>query len=126
MNQLELILENIRLSHIEKILLESSTQQEAQRGIDLINESIYTIGTLMEEMSSNRLSLPPLPPLQPLQPTSNQHQPPAYDHINELIKSNQAKLNNIERLKSLRVNKNIMNPSSSLINKFHSTTLRAS
>jgi hypothetical protein len=51
MNQLELILENIRLSHIEKILLESSTQMEAQRGIDLINESIYAVaGSLMEEM----------------------------------------------------------------------------
>jgi hypothetical protein len=52
MNQLELILENIRLSHIEKILLESSTQMEAQRGIDLINESIYTVGSLVQE---NRL-----------------------------------------------------------------------
>jgi hypothetical protein len=55
MNQLELILENIRLSHIEKILLESSTQMEAQRGIDLINESIYTIGVLLQE-NSNRTS----------------------------------------------------------------------
>jgi hypothetical protein len=55
MKQLDLILENIRLSHIEKILLESGTQMEAQRGIDLINESIYTVGSmagsLMEEFN---------------------------------------------------------------------------
>jgi hypothetical protein len=113
MNQLELILENIRLSQIEKILLESSTQQEAQRGIDLINESIYMAGNLLQEnmFQSNQLEI------------SNNHKInntnfAANDSIETLIKKNQAKLDNIERLKQLK-NNEMKNPSSSLNVRFH-------
>jgi hypothetical protein len=49
MNQLNLILENVRLSHIEKLLQESQTQDELQRGIVLINESMQAVLTLLQE-----------------------------------------------------------------------------
>jgi hypothetical protein len=50
MNQLDLILENIRLSHTERLLQEAQTDLELVRGQRLINESVMAIrGALMEE-----------------------------------------------------------------------------
>ena len=40
MNQLNLILENIRLGHIEQLLIEATSEEEISRGIQLINESM--------------------------------------------------------------------------------------
>ena len=52
MTKLELILENIRLSHIEQLLMEAGSQDEIQRGIQVINESIHLLANnLMEEMA---------------------------------------------------------------------------
>lgn len=57
MSQLELILENIRLSHIEKLLQEAQTEDELQRGVVLINESMQMIaGSLMEEAAWKQLA----------------------------------------------------------------------
>lgn len=41
--QLELVLENIRLSSIEKLIQESTTQEELRRGVQLINESFHLV-----------------------------------------------------------------------------------
>ena len=49
MNQLDLILENIRLKHIEKLLLEATTDEEVQRGMQLINESMSTLHQMLVE-----------------------------------------------------------------------------
>lgn len=43
LSQLELVLENIRLRSIEKLIQESTTQEELQRGVQLINESFYLV-----------------------------------------------------------------------------------
>lgn len=49
---LDLILENIRLKHIETLLQEATTDLEVVRGQRLINESIMQLhGVLMEEMA---------------------------------------------------------------------------
>lgn len=48
MNHIELILENIRLGHIEKLLQESTNQEELQRGVNLINESMQILAELLE------------------------------------------------------------------------------
>ena len=50
MNQLDLILENIRLKHIEKLLLEATTDEEVQRGMQLINESMSKISGTLHQM----------------------------------------------------------------------------
>jgi hypothetical protein len=55
MNQLNLILENIRLSHIEKLLLEAQTEDELQRGVALINESMQTVAGLIQEFDLSTL-----------------------------------------------------------------------
>ena len=50
MNNLELILENIRLKYINALLLEATTEDEIVRGVNLINESRQLLaGNLMEE-----------------------------------------------------------------------------
>ena len=52
MNQLDLILENIRLSYTERLLQEAQTDLELVRGQRLINESVMAIrGALVEEVS---------------------------------------------------------------------------
>ena len=58
MNKLDLILENIRLSHIEQLLMEAESQDEINRGIQLINESInllleYTLDPNQIEIDRN-------------------------------------------------------------------------
>ena len=54
---LELILENIRLQALEEILLESKTQEEVQRGIEMINESFLSLkeskDILLQEVFAN-------------------------------------------------------------------------
>ncbi len=45
---LELILENIRLGHIEKLLQETTDRDELQRGINLINESMHVLAEMLE------------------------------------------------------------------------------
>jgi hypothetical protein len=45
MENLDLILENIRLSSIERLIMEATSEEELQRGVTLINESF----ALMEE-----------------------------------------------------------------------------
>jgi hypothetical protein len=53
---LDLILENIRLGHIEALLQEATTDLEVVRGQRLINESIMQLrGVLMEEVSIQEL-----------------------------------------------------------------------
>lgn len=44
---LELVIENIRLSSIEKLLIEATTEEEVQSGILMINESVNQIGELL-------------------------------------------------------------------------------
>jgi hypothetical protein len=49
MNQIDLILENIRLGHINQLILEATTPDEVNRGVALINESMQTVyGALFE------------------------------------------------------------------------------
>jgi hypothetical protein len=53
MNQLDLILENIRLGHIEQLLQEAQSDLEVIRGQRLINESIMQIrGALIQEFEA--------------------------------------------------------------------------
>lgn len=47
-SQLDLILENLRLSSLEKLLMEATTEEEVQSGIRMINESITQVGELFE------------------------------------------------------------------------------
>jgi hypothetical protein len=55
MNQLELILENIRLSHTERLLQEAQSDLELVRGQRLINESIMAIkDALLQENEDER------------------------------------------------------------------------
>ena len=50
MNQLDLILENIRLGHINALLLEATTEDEIVRGVNLINESMQLLASsLLQE-----------------------------------------------------------------------------
>jgi hypothetical protein len=54
MNQIDLILENIRLGHINQLMLEATTPDEVNRGVALINESMQTVyGVLQEGMIYN-------------------------------------------------------------------------
>lgn len=56
MNQtLNLILENLRLSSIEKLLLEATTEEEVQSGIQLINESINQVEEILFENTEEKL-----------------------------------------------------------------------
>jgi hypothetical protein len=43
MNQIDLILENIRLGHINQLILEATSPDEVNRGIALINESMQNV-----------------------------------------------------------------------------------
>ena len=49
MNKLELILENVRLKHIEHLLTEAQSKDEIQYGIRLINESMETLYKILME-----------------------------------------------------------------------------
>ena len=49
MNNIELILENIRLKHIEHLLQETSDNREINFGIALINESMQNLYMLLKE-----------------------------------------------------------------------------
>ena len=54
---LDLILENIRLGHIEKLLTEATSDLEVVRGQRLINESIMQLhGILMQEVEAQKPS----------------------------------------------------------------------
>lgn len=56
MNQtLDLILENLRLSSIEKLLLEATTEEEVQSGIQMINESINQVEGILFENTEEEL-----------------------------------------------------------------------
>jgi hypothetical protein len=45
--RLELVIENIRLDSIEKLLIEATTEEEVQSGIQMINESINQVSALL-------------------------------------------------------------------------------
>jgi hypothetical protein len=49
MNQIDLILENIRLGHINQLMLEATTPDEVNRGVALINESMQTVYGVLQE-----------------------------------------------------------------------------
>jgi hypothetical protein len=51
MNQIDLILENIRLGHINQLMLEATTMDEVHRGVALINESMQTTYGVLEEIT---------------------------------------------------------------------------
>ena len=54
MNQLDLILENIRLGHIEHLMQEAQSDLEVIRGQRLINESIMQLrGALLQEFDAS-------------------------------------------------------------------------
>jgi hypothetical protein len=48
MENLELIIENIRLGYIEKLLTECTNQEELNRGVNLINESMHILAEILE------------------------------------------------------------------------------
>jgi hypothetical protein len=53
MNQIDLILENIRLGHINQLMLEATTPAEVNRGVALINESIQQVYSVLQEANFN-------------------------------------------------------------------------
>lgn len=54
----DLILENIRLKHMEMLLNEASTDLEVIRGTRIINESILMLGNMLEENLRNGQAAP--------------------------------------------------------------------
>jgi hypothetical protein len=55
MTQIEMILENIRLGHIEQLMQEATSDLEVIRGQRLINESIMAIqGALLQEFDASQ------------------------------------------------------------------------
>jgi hypothetical protein len=55
MKQLDLMLENIRLGHIEKLLQEAQTKEEINRGVALINESMSLIEESLSDLTDKTL-----------------------------------------------------------------------